>query len=483
MPLSRIRLLYVDDDEDDFLLVQSLLRKSKRNQFSIDHAYGYHEALEKLHIPYDVFLVDYRLGKETGMELLRTLKAFKKYAPVIMLTGMEDGEIDQEAMNEGAADYLVKGEFDSEALQRTIRYAIRDSLLLETLEISTHRFRNIFERAADPLILITKEGRITEANPAFISRFGLNPEATNSPISLQELLTDPLAIELVKEALEKEAELNDLETILRVRQEDPLDGLISIVLHDAQAGLFQVMIKDLTALRIRDEETRSLKRFSATGRIARILAHEVKNPLTNITLSADQLRNELPEATLQETGDLIDIIQRNAIRINQLVSELLYSTRFTELRLGVHSINTLVDQALEMANDSISLNKIAVEKHYSTDICDVEVDPEKVKIALLNLIVNAVEATEPEKGKILIHTTAKDNRCIVEITDNGPGIPAEQLDHLFEPFFTSKEKGTGLGLTNTQNIILSHKGAIRVKSEPGRGTSFIVSFGFPPAAK
>jgi signal transduction histidine kinase len=87
-----------------------------------------------------------------------------------------------------------------------------------------------------------------------------------------------------------------------------------------------------------------------------------------------------------------------------------------------------------------------------------------------------VEAMEEEKGVLTITTAAKDNKCIVEIIDNGPGIAPEHLDRLFEPYFTSKEKGTGLGLTNTQNIILSHKGSIRVKSESGKGTSFIVSF-------
>ena len=476
MSLNEIRILYVDDDEDDFLLVQSFLRKVKRSTFVINWVASYDEALQKINDEYDIFLVDYRLGKETGLELLRAIKKQKKFAPVIMLTGMENGEVDSQAMMEGAADYLVKGNFNSDTLERTIRYAIRDAMLLQTMEISTNRFRNIFERATDPIILIDKNGFITKSNPAFVSRFGYNPDDTLTQLSFLSLFAYSQQSLLVEKILRNEKELIDFEAELKLTNNEQIDSLISIVKHDSMTNVFQVMIKDLSAIRIKEEETRSLKKFSSTGRIARIMAHEVKNPLTNITLSADQLRMELPETILKDTGDLIDIIHRNCSRINQLVSELLNSTRFTELQIDKHSMNELIEEALELAKDRISLKKIKVEKKFSYDICDIEVDAEKVKIAFLNLIVNAVEAMEPENGALSISTAAKDKKCVVEISDNGTGIANEHLDHLFEPFFTSKEKGTGLGLTNTQNIILSHKGFIRVKSEPGKGTTFIVSF-------
>ncbi|MBC7848311.1 MAG: response regulator [Chitinophagaceae bacterium] len=472
---EQIRILYVDDDEDDFLLVQTLLQKVRRSLFAMDRAATYDEALGKLHNEYDLFLVDYKLGKENGLELLQAIKSRKKYAPVIMLTGMENGELDIQAMREGAADYLIKGDFDAEMLHRTIRYAIRDAILLQTLEISANRFRNIFERAADPIILIDSDGMMKEANPAFVNRFGYNPEELDRGASFFSMITISDHVELITETIKKDEELNDLETSLHVADDGQIDVLISVVMHDSQAKMYQVMIKDLTSLRIKEEETRNLKRFSSTGRIARIIAHEVKNPLTNITLSADQLKVELPEEVYKETGDLIEIIQRNCTRINQLVSELLYSTRFSELQTSKHSINVVLEEALEMAKDRLNLKKIKVLKRYDDGICDIDVDSEKIKIAFLNLIVNAIEAMEQESGVLSVSTYVKDSKCFIEISDNGSGIASEHLEHLFEPFFTNKEKGTGLGLTNTQNIILSHKGSIRVKSDSGRGTTFIVS--------
>ena len=305
MSLNEIRILYVDDDEDDFLLVQSFLRKVKRSTFVINWVASYDEALQKINDEYDIFLVDYRLGKETGLELLRAIKKQKKFAPVIMLTGMENGEVDSQAMMEGAADYLVKGNFNSDTLERTIRYAIRDAMLLQTMEISTNRFRNIFERATDPIILIDKNGFITKSNPAFVSRFGYNPDDTLTQLSFLSLFAYSQQSLLVEKILRNEKELIDFEAELKLTNNEQIDSLISIVKHDSMTNVFQVMIKDLSAIRIKEEETRSLKKFSSTGRIARIMAHEVKNPLTNITLSADQLRMELPETILKDTGDLL----------------------------------------------------------------------------------------------------------------------------------------------------------------------------------
>ena len=189
MSLEKIRILYVDDDEDDFLLVKTLLHKIRRPSFVLERAASYEEAIDKLGQEYDVFLVDYKLGRENGLEVLKAIKEKRQYAPVIMLTGMESGELDIQAMREGASDYLVKGEFDAESLQRVIRYAIRDGMLMQNLEVSASRFRNIFERAADPILLIDKKGSMSKANPAFINLFGYNPEEGNE-LSFFSLFTD-----------------------------------------------------------------------------------------------------------------------------------------------------------------------------------------------------------------------------------------------------------------------------------------------------
>ncbi|HEX7903086.1 MAG TPA: CHASE3 domain-containing protein [Chitinophagaceae bacterium] len=219
------------------------------------------------------------------------------------------------------------------------------------------------------------------------------------------------------------------------------------------------------------QEFRSMEKFTATGRIARTIAHEVRNPLTNIFLATEQLKEV--SGSLPETDTLFDMIERNAGRINQLVSDLLNATKFVHLEFKKTGINQLLEETLDMAMDRIELNNIRVEKYYSDEICDVAVDKEKIKLAVLNVIVNAIEAMEKNNGVLQIKTKKQGHKCLIEIRDNGTGMDEDALQKLFDPYFTSKPNGNGLGLTNTQSIILSHKGSIKAYSKPGEGTVFI----------
>ncbi len=219
-------------------------------------------------------------------------------------------------------------------------------------------------------------------------------------------------------------------------------------------------------------ELKSIEKFAATGRISRTIAHEVRNPLTNINLATEHLHTEFEGNA--ETDLLLDMITRNANRINQMISELLNSTKVTQLAVSKVSINDLIDNSLNFAKDRLELNGIKVVKNYGTDLCEIEVDEEKLQIAFLNIIVNAIEAMEPFKGVLSIKTYMQNGKCVATISDTGKGMTKEQLDKIYEPYYTTKENGNGLGLTNTQNIIISHKASIQIESHPGKGTTFYV---------
>ncbi|PWT98167.1 MAG: histidine kinase [Bacteroidetes bacterium] len=223
-------------------------------------------------------------------------------------------------------------------------------------------------------------------------------------------------------------------------------------------------------------EIRSIEKFASTGRIARTIAHEVRNPLTNINLAVDQLRGDHIEVAEQNL--LFDLITRNIDRINHLITGLLDSTKLTELDQQKASVNALLDEALVLADDRIALKNISVVKKYDKQISEIFVDKEKIKIAFLNIIVNAIEAMDAGSGVLTLVSEDRNKKCVVEISDNGKGLDQDSLSKLFEPYFTSKEKGTGLGLTNTQNIILNHKGKIFVDSSPNKGTTFSIILDF-----
>jgi signal transduction histidine kinase len=251
------------------------------------------------------------------------------------------------------------------------------------------------------------------------------------------------------------------------------DGKVAEYQHQLQDRILDLDNANKQLIRIR-----SIEKFASTGRIARTIAHEVRNPLTNINLAVEQLQSELNGNKPGCSEMILEMISRNSARINVLITDLLNSTKFTDLVFKRTSVNQLLDETLELARDRIRLNNISVTKHYDAEISDIAVDVERIKIAFLNIIVNAIEAMEPGKGVLQLRTTSKENKCVVSITDNGPGIDEESLSRIFEPYFTNKQKGTGLGLTNTQNIILNHKGHIAFESKKGVGTTFTIQLDF-----
>jgi signal transduction histidine kinase len=235
-------------------------------------------------------------------------------------------------------------------------------------------------------------------------------------------------------------------------------------------------IKDLQAANEVMIKMRSQEKFDATGRIARTIAHEIRNPLTNINLATDQLSTEM--APDENNRFLFEMINRNSNRINQLISDLLNSTKFSELNYEKVSINSLLEETLQLAQDRIHLNNVKLVKNYSNEICDITCDKEKLKIAFLNIVINAMEAMEGKANAVFtIETKKLEDKCVVVMKDTGHGVDEESLQQLFEPYFTKKQKGNGLGLTNTQNIILNHQGTIMVKSQLQQGTCFTITLG------
>jgi len=232
-------------------------------------------------------------------------------------------------------------------------------------------------------------------------------------------------------------------------------------------------IEQLKATNRELDDLRSMEKFTVSGRISRTIAHEIRNPLTNINLACEQIN-------VTKDGDsqvLLEMIKRNSNRINDLITDLLNSTKFSELKPRKVFVHTILDEALQLAGDRIDLNGIKIIRDYAVPR-EVEVDPEKMKIAFLNIVINAIEAMEPGKGILEIKIVNLAQHCLVIIKDNRNNIDRNSLLRIFEPYFTSKNEGNGLGLTHTQNIILNHKGKINVISTPGFGTTFTIEVNY-----
>lgn len=221
---------------------------------------------------------------------------------------------------------------------------------------------------------------------------------------------------------------------------------------------------------------KSMEKFAATGRIARMIAHEVRNPLTNINLATSELKGELAEDK-NGSGMLLEMIDRNSTRINQLIADLLNSTKFAELSLKPVPITEVFKHTLSELEDRVKMGGVTVKTNFKDEGAIVSADQQRLGIAITNILVNAIEAMESSKREklITISTERRDNKVVASISDSGVGMSEEDCNKIFEPYYSSKQKGNGLGLTNTQNIILNHHGEIEVSSQPMVGTTFTIS--------
>ena len=209
------------------------------------------------------------------------------------------------------------------------------------------------------------------------------------------------------------------------------------------------------------------------SQFASALAHEVRNPLTNIKLSIEMLNSVVKDHNLKI---YIDIIMRSSKRIDDLINELLTTQQVSKIHAEKYSMHQLLDEVVEVVGDRIKLKNVTVTKDFTMEDCNTIFDRPKMKIALSNIIINAIDAMGPEGGELNLVTKLIDGKYILLIKDNGCGISAGNLKNIFKPYFTNKPGGLGIGLSTTYKILRANHVRINVESEEGRGTSFILLF-------
>lgn len=469
------RILIVEDDEDDFLIIEACIKDIPDKEFLIDWCYDYTDALQRIReARYDLYFVDYLLGAKTGLELLKEAKAMGCEDPLVLLTGIGNRDVDIQAMNIGAVDFLVKSEINTEKLERSIRYALERSSYLKALKANERKFRNIFERSKDAVFLLDENLVFLDVNSATCELFKYTKEELLR-FSIYDLFARKENVGLLKERLSQSEEGDELEVELLTRNKERRNCILSISRQANSNGdtHIQGIIHDITNLKRIERATFQIEKLRSTATLLRTLAHEVRNPLTNINLSVEQLK---PELNSEDANIYLDIIARNCGRIDSLISELLDLSRPAEISLQKTGLQEVIESTLASASDRISLKNIRLELAYPDQPAFVMADREKLKIAFLNILINAVEAVPAQSGVINISIREEAANYRVFINDNGSGIPEENISRIFEPYFTSKTNGFGLGLAATWNILQSHRAGIDVSSQLGEGTSFMLTF-------
>jgi PAS domain S-box-containing protein len=469
------RILIIDDDEDDFFITSEYIRQIEEYDLVIDWCYKFTEAVQHLkNHSYDIYFVDYRLGAKTGLDFLREAVQLGVEEPIILLTGKGNKDVDIEAMQMGATDYLIKTDLTVDKLERCIRYSLERTSYLKALRANERKYRSIFELSKDAVFIADKMLAFKDFNHATSDLLGYQKDELLTK-TVYDFIPDELQQNLLQKMLYEEGEVNDLELEFQPSQGERKTCIFSLTAPLDSTGhiYYQGLIHDITNLRKAEKANLMVEKLGATGRLVRTLAHEVRNPLNNINMSVEQLAHS-PET--QESELFLDIIQRNSKRIGDLITELLDSARPSDLVFEKSTLQSIMDESIAEALDRITLQRINMQIRYCNEPCWVMANKEKLKIAFLNIIINGVEAMTANKGEldVDIETSGIVHRIIIR--DNGCGIPEENLSRLFEPYFTSKRNGMGLGLAATLNILQSHKAHIDLSSAVGEGTTFVITF-------
>lgn len=242
-----------------------------------------------------------------------------------------------------------------------------------------------------------------------------------------------------------------------------LDGLVATV-------------TDISEMKRARELLAEGDRLAITGGIARTIAHEVRNPLTNLHMALEQMLDELDPDTRENLAPFSDILKRNMQRISKLISDLLESSKSRELDKRSCAVRDLLDTAVASVQDRLGLLRMKASVEVRPGTANVAADPDMFGVALTNLCINAIEAMEEGRGRLLLQSDMEKGHVRIRIMDNGKGIAEANIQRLFQAFYSGRSGGMGLGLTSARSILNAHGVHVDVASTLGSGTTFTLTF-------
>ncbi len=473
--IKPVRVLLVDDDEDDYILTKDIFNEiPQRENYKLSWINNYEGAINAmLKSQYDIYLVDYRLGKHTGIDLLHEAIKSNVYEPIIILTGKGDSKVDEEALEIGAADYLVKDQINPYAIERSLRYALKHKLTLKSLRESEAKFRIIFERSKEPFLIMDSLGGIRDMNPAGLNFLGYSKREMLSLNGTQLFHNVKESIEF-SDLIDRNGAINDFQTDFiskdRKVRKVSVSAFLQIDQH-ATEELYYCIVHDISALIESEKISVNAEKITMTERIAKSLANEITNPLSNINLSLDHLNIELHANSNDAVKLSLNTLKNNFDRINLLITDFVNSTQIVDLNIQPRALGVILDESLEALSSELSQHNVELQRAYKETDVFVDADYECMVKVFLNFFKNAIDAGA---YNITITVLKKGDFAIIEIKDDGKGITEEDKKYILEPFYSTKLKRLGLGLPNAQKSILSHNGKLEFYSNEGEGSVFKV---------
>lgn len=333
-----------------------------------------------------------------------------------------------------------------------------------------------FSAVTDALIALDTDLRVVRANAAAAKILGYPPEEL-SELQIQDVLVGDQDLQSIfLDALGHEREAEVSRFTLHQRDGTPFPAYMRVVpiKSDSRSQLL-IVLQDRSEQKAIEDQTEILAQRAILGEVTAILAHEVRNPINNISTGVQLVASRLGEDHPQHES--LERLKAECDRLNQLLSDVLFFARPLELKMEPMDLADMMERFLARWTPRFKQSNINCHTNFAPDLPAASTDPRTFEQVILNLITNALQAM-PDGGTISVGLTevATNQGQMVEmkIADTGPGIPNEIRDRIFDPFFTTKKEGTGLGLAISRRILTAHKGSITVESYPDAGTVFTI---------
>ncbi|CAM4038931.1 PAS domain S-box protein [Mesobacillus thioparans] len=339
------------------------------------------------------------------------------------------------------------------------------------LEESRQQYRSLFEYSPDIVSMLDLNGTITNLNPQFEKITGFSRDEYIGK-NLADLIPEThrqKVLEKVASVVENrcpqmfEVELVNTNGKALIFQSTSLP----IIVNEKIAGII-CNSRDVTELRETEERLRRTDKLSVVGELSASVAHEIRNPLTSLKGLVQLLQMEDEKHQLYYRI-MIDELNR----INHIVSELLLLAKPQQIKFTEADLQMILHDVISLLKTEASLHNIQIEFQVKDHSVLIECEPNQLKQLFINIVKNAIEASS-SGDSVLITMESFDNNVSIRVKDEGVGISKELLERIGEPFYSSKEKGTGLGMTVSFKIVQSHNGTIKFNSEPEKGTEVIV---------
>lgn len=358
--------------------------------------------------------------------------------------------------------------------------------LLQTVAAENERLAVVLDSMNDGVLVTDEEHRLILVNKAAERLVPLASGRIIGDRPVWQVIADADIAEFVGTALQNDESVSDREFALDHGGTTRILSCSLIPL--VQAGHIRgniLQLEDISEKRGREARLRRAESLASLTTLAAGVAHEIKNPLGSIGIH-NQLIRKLTSRLDPEDADAIDayltVIDEEIDRLNKIVVDFLFAVRPMDTNLEDGDLNALVEELLRFVQFELEQSRIELITDLDNALPHLKLDPKYFKQAVLNLVKNAISAM-PDGGMLRVSTQSRGDQALLRISDNGEGMSPEVRDKIFEPYFTTKDFGSGIGLTLVYKVVKEHMGDISVISKEGRGTTFTITLPLPQREK